>query len=330
MKKTLFTYFVTIVLFLSFGKINAQTNIVGNPIKVGNIEVAQHNYSSQNWEDAKIFCYNLGNNWRLPTEEELTVLFINKDKIEDISTLISYWTSTDYGDSLHAISGYFNGNNPSFSITEKKYGMLVRAVRTINNNNSITSSVNTNKNGSDNKSYSTISLSDNQSSSKQNSTNQNCNVTFQIPSLPFKFIDNRKLCVYCNSRYVPYTKVSNFNINETKTSMIIDFILSQIDKHCESVGADNNHKATHIEQIANLLIKKGLLNSMEDIAAPVVSHYETSKYINGISDVLGNMSALLGLPKEKKQNSEYSINLYENDNTKFCSREHEDRYLKRY
>ncbi len=34
-----------------------------------------------NWDDAKEACENLGDGWRLPTKDELNILYKNKDKI---------------------------------------------------------------------------------------------------------------------------------------------------------------------------------------------------------------------------------------------------------
>jgi hypothetical protein len=160
----------------------------------------------------------------------------------------------------------------------------------------------------------------------QNS-NQNCNVIFQIPVLPFKYIDNRELCIYCRQRYIPYKKV---DLNEMKNSMTVAFIFEQIDTHCNKVEADNNHKASHIEQITNLLVKKGYYKNPEDIASALVFHYETLKYLDGLSDMLNKVQSLLGGQTEKKSAQEFAIKLYDNNNTKFCTREHEDLYNRRY
>mgnify|MGYP000504039235 CR=1 FL=1 len=57
-------------------------NIIGKPIKIGNIEVAQYDFPvKMNWEDAKKACEALGDGWRLPTLFELNILYKNKVKI---------------------------------------------------------------------------------------------------------------------------------------------------------------------------------------------------------------------------------------------------------
>jgi hypothetical protein len=70
-------------------------NIIGKPIKIGNIEVAQYDFPKKmNWEDAKIFCTNLGKGWRLPTKEELNILYQNKSAIGGFAEIF-YWSSTE-------------------------------------------------------------------------------------------------------------------------------------------------------------------------------------------------------------------------------------------
>ena len=57
-------------------------NIIGKPIKIGNIEVAQYNFPKKmDWNDAKKACARLGAGWRLPTKDELNLLYQKKDKI---------------------------------------------------------------------------------------------------------------------------------------------------------------------------------------------------------------------------------------------------------
>ena len=70
-------------------------SIIGIPIKFGNLEVAQYDYPSvMTWGDAKIACAKLGNGWRLPSKDELKILYKNKDKIGGFANLL-YWSSTE-------------------------------------------------------------------------------------------------------------------------------------------------------------------------------------------------------------------------------------------
>jgi hypothetical protein len=72
------------------------TNIIGNPINIGNLSVAQYGFPDKMyWEEAKEACNTLGNGWRLPTKEELMYLFKNKNKIKGFADGF-YWSSTEY------------------------------------------------------------------------------------------------------------------------------------------------------------------------------------------------------------------------------------------
>ena len=97
-------------------------NIIGKPIKIGNIEVAQYDFPDQmNWEDAKIACETLGVGWRLPTKDELDFLYLSKDKIGGFASYI-YWSSTEYDVSGFAwnqefnfgLQGYYNKNSARY------------------------------------------------------------------------------------------------------------------------------------------------------------------------------------------------------------------------
>jgi len=62
-------------------------------IKFGNLEVYNHDLGKMNWEAAIIKCKELGNGWRLPTDDELNILFKNKNTITGLSKSI-YWSSS--------------------------------------------------------------------------------------------------------------------------------------------------------------------------------------------------------------------------------------------
>jgi hypothetical protein len=59
-----------------------KSSVIGEPITVGNFLVAQNDFPKRmNWDDAKRACANLGRGWRLPTKDELNILYQNRDKI---------------------------------------------------------------------------------------------------------------------------------------------------------------------------------------------------------------------------------------------------------
>ena len=79
-------------------------NIIGKPIKIGNIEVAQYDFPKEmNWDDAKKACTELGTGWRLPNNDELELIDENMNKIllanrrNKIGWLAQgyYWSSTE-------------------------------------------------------------------------------------------------------------------------------------------------------------------------------------------------------------------------------------------
>jgi len=71
------------------------TETIGNPIRIGDLEVAQFDFPKKmNWHDAKMACAELGRGWSLPTKMELSLLYQNQVKIGGFSTSY-YWSSTE-------------------------------------------------------------------------------------------------------------------------------------------------------------------------------------------------------------------------------------------
>ena len=71
------------------------SEIIGVPIKIGGIEVAQHDFPKKmTWDKAKKECESLGSGWRLPNKDELNTLYQNKDKIGGFANNL-YWSSTE-------------------------------------------------------------------------------------------------------------------------------------------------------------------------------------------------------------------------------------------
>ncbi len=104
-------------------------NIIGKPIKIGNIEVAQYDFPDQmNWNDAKLACAKLGKGWRLPTKDELDFLYLSKDKIEGFADNY-YWGRTENGN-LYSVWYQNVGNGPLYKY-DKIYAGYVRAVRSL-------------------------------------------------------------------------------------------------------------------------------------------------------------------------------------------------------
>ena len=100
-------------------------NIIGKPIKIGNIEVAEYVFPKKMiWKDAKKACASLGPGWRLPTKDELNILYQNKDKVGGFAS-DSYWTSSGEFGAVSAwhqnfvyglLLEFFEGKRPRFSV----------------------------------------------------------------------------------------------------------------------------------------------------------------------------------------------------------------------
>ncbi len=119
----LFVFFVTALLFSGCTR---SASIIGKSIRIGNFEVAQNDFPNQmDWFDAQKACASLGPGWRLPTQDELKILYQNKDKIGGFARSY-YWSSTE-ADSSSAWEHNFNDGLQNFS--SKGNPTYVRAIR---------------------------------------------------------------------------------------------------------------------------------------------------------------------------------------------------------
>lgn len=97
------------------------------PEQLLKFEVYSEDLDCMNWYNAIKACSNLGNDWRLPTNIELLLMFYNKNKICGFADYF-YWSSTEY-DSFDAWYLYFfDGGQDYFNKYSTAY---VRAVRSI-------------------------------------------------------------------------------------------------------------------------------------------------------------------------------------------------------
>jgi hypothetical protein len=109
------------------------SNVIGDPIRLGNLEIAQHDFGKKmSWKDARNACIALGEGWRLPTREELTFIYGdnygNPRNIGDFAKTEKYWTSTEYA-GTDAWYLYFGGKTvyDGFSVKSNTYS--VRAIK---------------------------------------------------------------------------------------------------------------------------------------------------------------------------------------------------------
>jgi hypothetical protein len=125
-------YISTLIILILFSFISTAQNskinpllIIGKTIKIGNLEIAQNDFPKEmNWLDAKKVSESLTKGWRLPSKDELYILY--KNKIDNIKHN-KYWSNSEgkYG---YVWIQYFDGGQGSDSKNNLNY---VRAVRTI-------------------------------------------------------------------------------------------------------------------------------------------------------------------------------------------------------
>jgi hypothetical protein len=134
MKKLFFLPFLMITCFCLAQ--NAQ-EIIGKPIKIGNLLVAQNDFPvGMNWMDAQNACTKLGKGWRLPSKDELNVMYKNKEKIGNFAN-DWYWSFTwigknEFGND-EAVMKHFNDGLMSSNEVDYEYSRnAVRAVSEVN------------------------------------------------------------------------------------------------------------------------------------------------------------------------------------------------------
>ena len=131
MKRVTYTLLLSLISLLFLGKTNAQSSIIGNPIRLGNIEVAQYDFRKIRWVDANNSCINIGDGWRLPTIDELKILYKNRESIGNFKW-DSYWSSTK-GNVVIAWRLNF-GDGMVYDRDNTDNTACVRAVRTVTDN----------------------------------------------------------------------------------------------------------------------------------------------------------------------------------------------------
>ena len=124
MKKLLYLGIVLILGSCGSSTVNVDGREVST-IKIGNLEVMTEDLGRMNWYEAKKACKNLGDGWRLPTKDELNLLFQNRGKIGGFAYFV-YWSSTEF-DSFNAWYQSFIERYQGFNV--KNTNFYVRAVR---------------------------------------------------------------------------------------------------------------------------------------------------------------------------------------------------------
>ena len=132
MKKLLF---FPLVLITCLCLAQDAKEIIGKPIKIGNILVAENDISEDlNLEDAKKACQALGKGWRLPTYAEMNIIFKNRDKIGGFEENM-YWTSSVLNSNLGvSFKFWYSSKNSKLGhkgSSQKSFLLYVRAVKSL-------------------------------------------------------------------------------------------------------------------------------------------------------------------------------------------------------
>ena len=90
-------------------------------------EVYPKDLGRKSWNKANKACANLGDGWRLPTKEELNIIYENKNVVGGFAD-VNYWSSTEDDNYYAWNQDFFNGNQDSNDTLTTFY---VRSVRTI-------------------------------------------------------------------------------------------------------------------------------------------------------------------------------------------------------
>ena len=128
MKKLLFRTPLSVFLLLA-RKCSSTVNVTGrevSTIKIGNLEVMTEDLGKMTWDEAKKACKNLGDGWRLPTKDELNVLYENKEKIGGFADHY-YWSSTVDDNDIAWLQNFGVGGQSGTIKTNPPYVRAVRA-----------------------------------------------------------------------------------------------------------------------------------------------------------------------------------------------------------
>jgi hypothetical protein len=107
--------------------------IIGKPIKIGNLEVAEYDFPKgvSNSETALELRKGFGKGWRVPTKSELNILYKNKNKIGGFDDWFYRSSTGDGNDVVLWFQDFTNGKQKSDYSHNIYYSLKVRLVRTL-------------------------------------------------------------------------------------------------------------------------------------------------------------------------------------------------------
>jgi serine/threonine protein kinase len=110
----------------AYGLLSLEKDDSNQFTRIGNFEIYFKDIGSMSWFEGNQACSNIGNGWRLPSLNELRIMFENKDRIGGFSEVEYYWSSEE--NTLKANVVYFETGFECLRI--KQNHIKVRPVRT--------------------------------------------------------------------------------------------------------------------------------------------------------------------------------------------------------
>ncbi len=104
--------------------INCKHILLEGKKSVNGLEISD-NLGYMNWHEAVETCKKLGPGWRLPTKNELNMLYKNRKEIGSFA-LNYYWSSTEFDGNFAWFQNFTNGLQFNY---DKLNPIYVRAVR---------------------------------------------------------------------------------------------------------------------------------------------------------------------------------------------------------
>jgi hypothetical protein len=95
---------------------------------LGQFEVGDKDLGAMNWLDARKACMEIGKGWRLPTREELNLIYFNKNKM-GVFVKDNYWTDEEgYSFDVAWCQNFDTGDQNSFPKINKNQTRPVRSI----------------------------------------------------------------------------------------------------------------------------------------------------------------------------------------------------------
>lgn len=123
-------------------------------------------------------------------------------------------------------------------------------------------------------------------------TTQFCNWRVTKPVLTYVFVDNRKQCYCCGSKYARYALDSDENIASIKNGQEIRYLEALLDKHFEDSNADEGHKLEDRKKVEEFKIRTYGVSFLN------VAQSLMSKYANAFGKIFGGDNTLTSKRRE--------------------------------